>query len=201
VICNVRRPKGVWIKMENTFLSRSVTVADYRQFEENKEQEIITDFILARFTERYIRPLRSDNKHGFCTMAISCLMIEALVSFWKGWPDTIGKSKKAFKHFFKRCAQQNSELAVFSDCAEDFYENVRCGILHQAETTGGWRILREGPLFEPAEKMINATRFHNEIEKALQRYGQTLKDSDWSGKDWVNLRKKMEAVISNCSTG
>lgn len=190
------------MEMENTLLSSSVKVAQYYQFERDKDRERIADFIRERFTERYINPLRGDSntKHGFCTMAISCLMIEALVSFWKGCADTNRKSKDAFEFFFKRCAQQNSELRVFDNYAKEFYSSVRCGILHQAETTNGWRIHRKGPLFDPATKMINATKFHNEIEKSLQRYTQKLQESDWNSEDWNNLRKKMEAVIKNCRT-
>ena len=60
--------------VEDTFLSSSVTISDYRRFQEGKDRESISNFIMERFTERYIRPLRVDpaKKHGFCTMAICC---------------------------------------------------------------------------------------------------------------------------------
>ena len=103
--------------MEHTKLSSTVTVAKYRQLEAEKDRTKIADFILQRFTERYIRPLHGDStrKNGFCTMAVSCLMIEALESFWNGWPDTTRKSQEAFRSFFKRCSEQNSPLGVFAD--------------------------------------------------------------------------------------
>jgi hypothetical protein len=190
---------------EDVLLSSSVTIAKYRQFGAGKNRERIADFIMERFTERYIRPLRGDptKKHGFCTMAICCLMIEALESFWQGWPDTKekGKSREAFNSFFQRCSEQELELGIFSKLAEDFYQGVRCGILHQAETTKGWRIRREGPLFDPHTKTINATRFHNELEKALRLYCDILKQSDWDSEVWQNLRRKMEVVIKNCRPG
>ena len=31
------------------------------------------------------------------------------------------------------------------EAAEDFYLNVRCGLLHEARTKGGWRIWADGP--------------------------------------------------------
>ena len=188
--------------MEDMLLSTSMTVPKYRRFEENKNREGIADFILERFTERYVRPLRGDskNKHGFCTMAVSCLMIEALESFRQGWQDTKprGKSEEAFRFFFQRCCKQGAGLGVFAAHADDFWRSIRCGILHQAETTKGWRIWRSGCLFDRKRKTINATSFHNELEKALERYCHELKQSDWDSEVWRNLRKKMKAVIKNC---
>lgn len=184
--------------MEETLLSSSVTIAQYREFEARADREGIADFIHERFSERYIEPLRAGKKHGFCTMAISCLMIEALQSFWNGWPDTRCRSQKAFRAFFRQCRGQDSTLGIFYKQSDDFYSGVRCGILHQAETTSGWRILRKGPLFELGTKTINATLFHNELEKVLEFYCDTLKQSDWASEIWCNLRKKMEVVIQNC---
>lgn len=186
--------------MENDILSSSVTVSDYRQFEADKDRRKIATFIWERFTERYIKPLRVDptKKHGFCTMAICCLMIEALESFWEGWPDTDRRSEKAFNSFFRRCSKNKSELGIFFDQANNFYKGVRCGILHQAETTKGWRIRREGSLFNHSAKTVNATRFHDELEKALRFYCDTLEQWDWDSEVWRNLRKKMKVVIENC---
>jgi hypothetical protein len=186
--------------IENVVLSSSVTIAKYRQSEAKVDRDAIADFLKERFTERYIRPLRGDPnlKHGFCTMAISCLMIEALESFWQGWADTRQRSRKAFRSFFQRCADQGLELGVFTDLADDFYIGVRCGILHQAETTNGWRIRRKGPLYDPKTKTINATKFHNELEKALKIYCDALKRSKWDAQVWQNLRTKMKSVIENC---
>ena len=184
--------------VEKTLLSSLVTIAQYRELEACADREGIADFIYKRFSERYIEPLRTDKKHGFCMMAISCLMIEALDSFWNGLPDTDRKSKKAFEDFFKQCQEQGSVLGEFYKQSDDFYLGVRCGILYQAETTNGWRIHRKGFLFEPETKTINATLFHNELEKVLALYRDRLKQSDWKRDIWCNLRKKMQAVIQNC---
>ena len=180
-------------------LSKCVTVDKYRALEASEDRERIAKFILERFTERYITPLRGRNKHGFAMMAVSCLMIEALESFRQGWPNTSGgsRSKEAFECFFKRCARQNSPLGVFAK-AKDFYKGVRSGILHQAETTKGWRIRRDGCLYNQTEKIINATQFHNELECALKIYCEELKTSDWDADVWCNLRKKMDSVIDHC---
>ena len=201
------RKGSIMVTMEigNVYLSSSVKVADYLKFEKDKKKEKIACFIQERFTERYITPLRGCNKHGcecnthgFSIMAVSCLMIETLESFWQGWPDADGKSKKAFKCFFKRCLDRGSRLGEFNEIATEFYTDVRCGILHQAETKGGWRIRRDGDLYNKTEKTINATKFLNELESALKIYCEELKTSKWDADVWCKLRKKMCEVIKNC---
>lgn len=188
--------------MEDVRLSSSGTIKKYLQLEAKKDRVAIADFLRERFTERYIIPLRGDpdKKHGFCTMAISCLMIEALESFWKGWPNTRNKSREAFHSFFQRCLEQGLDLGRFArkKLSDDFYYGVRCGILHQAETTRGWLILMKGPPYNPDTKTINATKFHDELKKALHIYCVTLKQSDWDSEVWQNLRKKIRAVIKHC---
>lgn len=177
-------------------LSNNVTISDYIQMEGKKDRAKIIEFIKARFTERYIAPLRCDPdlKHGFCTMAICCLMIEALESFWRGWDNSRNQSELAFCSFFDR----HHNLSAFDGYATDFYKNVRCGILHQAETMNGWRIRRDGSLFDAQTKTINATLFHNEMEICLNNYCSTLEQANWDSTDWLNCRKKMKAIISHC---
>jgi hypothetical protein len=187
--------------INEVLLSSSVTVNRYRQLEEAQDREGIAGFIQERFTERYITPIKSTDKkqkHGFCTMAICCLMIEALESFWQGWEDTKGRSRESFREFFQRCSTQKLALGAFSNVADDFYQGVRCGILHQAETTNGWRIRRKGSLYDPEQKIINATAFHRELKNALEAYCEELRQADWNDPIWNNLRRKMDKVIENC---
>ena len=178
----------------NHCLARGVTVAKYQRMEESRDIAGITEFLRRRFLERYICPATTREKHGFTMMAVACLMIEALESFYQGWPDTNGKSKKAFCKFLDR----NSNFHLPKGGSEAFYKNVRCGILHQAETTGGWRIRRNGDLFDPKSKVINATRFLHEMKKSLEGYCNELRGADWNSRIWKNFRKKMKAICDNC---
>lgn len=106
---------------EEIRLSSSVTIRKYLDMEKNRDREGIANFIRERFSERYIEPLRTKKAHGFCIMAVCCLMIEALESFWQGWPDTRGRSREAFRSFFERCKRLGSLLGKFSEVADDFY--------------------------------------------------------------------------------
>jgi len=185
---------------DTTQLSKNYSVAQYKKLEAaqppNKAE--IAKFFGERFTERYITPINAagrPHKHGFCTMAVSCLMIEALESFWCGWPDTEHRSQLAFCQFFQR----TPALSAFFGFVPQFYKNVRCGILHQAETTGGWHIERQGELFEPKMLTINATKFHAEVGESLSAHARLLISSDWDSELWTNFRNKMKQVCKNCS--
>lgn len=185
-----------------------ITVADYRELvkskNRSKSRNEIAKFLRARFTERYITPMRASReyKSGFAIMAVSCLMIEALESFRQGWKDSNpkikcqSKGKCAVRQFFKRNFQ-SSCLLFYSD---EFYKHIRCGILHQGETTGGWHIRRgkKDELFVEARKQINANLFLDVVEKDLVSYCNQLKSAKWEGKLWRNCRKKMNAVCKNC---
>jgi len=161
-----------------TLLSSSVSVAKYKKMESNRDAHAIANFVKERFMERYITPMRVDpkKKNGFTTMAVSCLLIEALESFYRGRADSNGKSQRAFCNFFDR----NKGFRSFHGLGQSFYKNVRCGILHQGETTGGWHIRRDGVIFNKKAKTINAKLFHDEIEIVLKNYCEELRGSAWS---------------------
>jgi hypothetical protein len=182
---------------DEVLLSKKITVKKYKELVSKQDKEEIAQFIFERFHERYIAPLKSipnKKKNGFCIMANCCLMIEALESFYQGWEVTSGRSREAFENFFNRV----KEFRDLKDCSSEFYEHIRCGILHQAETTGGWRIIRKGPLFDSNKLAINATEFLNRLEKYLKKYSDNLRSSKWNDVIWKNLRKKMDSVIKNC---
>jgi len=182
---------------DKVLLSKKITVKKYKELVSKQDKEEIAQFVFERFHERYIAPLKSipkKKKNGFCIMANCCLMIEALESFYQGWEDTSGRSREAFKNFFERV----EEFRDLKDCSSEFYKHIRCGILHQAETTGGWRIIRKGPLFDSNNLTINATAFLNGLEKYLNNYSDNLRSSKRNDEIWKNLRKKMDIVIKNC---
>jgi hypothetical protein len=180
-----------------TKLSSSVDIEKLSKFLEDKNQNKIADFVFERFSERYINPIKKldpNEKHGFSIMAISCLMIESLESFKSGFKDTKKKSKKTFIKFLKT----ELEFKDFSGFEESFYTDIRCGILHQSETTNGWKIRRTGKLFDNKTKTINATKFLEKLEKTLKNYTTELKTNDWNSVNWKNLIKKLNSIINNC---
>jgi hypothetical protein len=178
---------------QSTRLSSSCTVAHYFSLQDARDSNAIADFVVERFTERYLDPIEVDpaRKNGFTIMAVSCLMVESLESFRRGWKDTHHKSQEAFSSFFSHWDQ----FAEFRPVAKEFYQHVRCGILHQAETTGGWRIVRTGPIRK--QNVINATKFSGSLRSVLDTYSSSLRSENWESDIWKAFRNKMDAVCLN----
>jgi len=181
--------------------SGHVTVADYKAWraEGEKGKAKIAEFFRERIRERYIDPvvaLNADKKNGFSIMALSCLMIETYETFRQGWPSSDNKSALAFCYFFDREAL----FAAFRGRCRNFYANVRCGILHQGETTGAWQITRESgePLSNPATNTIHATQFHAKMAEVIDNYRDELIGSPLTSKIWAHFTRKMKATIDNC---
>lgn len=181
-------------------LAKGITVEDYKRLSEQKDRHGITDLIRRRFCERYLNPITSipaENKSGFCMVAIGCLMIEALECFHQGWATSDRKSQIAFSQFIDR----EQGFSLLKGHADAFYKHVRCGILHQAETTGGWRIRRDKdkPLFEAGTKTLNANAFIDALSKSLEGYCRRLETVPWEDALWNSARAKLEAVCEHCS--
>lgn len=191
--------------VDDFLISKDTTVGDIInciRIKNQESKEKLINAIYHRFYGRYLVPLNSipggsdlepDLKSGFLIMATACLMIEAMESFYQGRPTTKGKSKEIFENFFKR---EENIFPIFRDIK--FYENIRCGILHQAETTEGWRIIRDGMLVNINNKTINATIFLEKLTESLNNYKTELETSDWDAKIWKNAIKKLEAICDNC---
>ena len=185
--------------LDDTELALGFRVRDYKTARDASppDRHAIAKAIRSRFQNRYIDPVRAKPR-GFTIMAVSCLMIEALESFLQGWESSDGQSKASFCFFF----DEFDEFKDFRGHAQQFYKHVRCGILHQAETTGGWRIRKDpgSPLLSSAGRTINAVKFLKALEIVLHRFCDDLEELSWDSVEWKNVRKKMNAIIRNCNT-
>jgi hypothetical protein len=205
--------------LDEVKLSSKVTVRRYREMEAAKDRNGLANFIEKRLLERYVDPLQTANKkHGFLMMASACLLIETLESFYRGWPDTdepilrndiedackptdpgrnrVSCGEVAFCYFFQR----EPTFSTFRPYAHDFYVCVRCGILHQGETTRGWRIRRKGDLFDAANLIIDADKFLAVVKCAIGHYADELRRAkeNWDDEIWENFRAKMKVIIEHC---
>jgi hypothetical protein len=188
-IHNGRRP----LMSESTKLSSSTTVAKYRKLEETGDRKAIGQFFVERFDERYFRPIEdSSSKHGFAVLAVACLVIETLESFYQGRPDTIRASTQMFRDFLGR----DTPLKVLAGGNDWFYKDIRCGILHQSESRGGWRVLRRGPLLDVQAKALNATAILRALRSEVRKYAQKIQTDELL---WKNFCKKMGGVCANCA--
>lgn len=183
---------------------KKISVKDCQDFLANKDKKKLADFIYDRLYGRYLKPFdyphddyRKEYKNGFALMASCCLLIETYVSFTKKeYRSTYKHSKECFEHFF-------TTEKRFSDFAngvtpKDFYENVRCGILHNAEIRNGWIITRDKNkrYFNPAMKEINAAKFANRLKKILENYRASLISANFDNDEvWINFSERLKDLI------
>lgn len=178
---------------EKTKLSLNYSVAQYRQMRDADDRIGVGRLLSQRFNERFFSPaLDASVRSGFTQLAIACLVIETLECFYQGKPNSAGNSRKFFNTFLAR----HDVLSMLAQGRPDwFYYDVRCGILHQAEVVGGWRIWRKGNLVDVESKTINAKLVITELKNAVAVYVEQLLVDDAL---WQNCCLKLNAVCDNC---
>lgn len=195
-----------------TLLSQKHTIEQYYDMEGSRDKAGIADLVELRLLERYVWPVEgridpSDcfangvpvperdpkTKNGFASMALACLLIETIKYFRTGKPTKRGEEAKAINDFFK------SENTLEELSGTTFYKDIRCGILHQGEVRNGWKIRRDGDLFNSQTKTINATKFIQAVAGSVKNYCRDLRDAEWDSEyPWQYCRATMKAIIENC---
>jgi hypothetical protein len=147
-------------------------------------------FHRARIDTRYLGPIASIQKHdqqvgeGFAIVALFCALLEYLESCERGYnfrfvpnrnttlqPYEYNQYQAAgyFKDFLRTRMPFNT--LVPAALVDSFYRDVRCGLLHEARTNGGWTISTKpsrGQLVSQHGGQI--TLFRNELVPALEKY-------------------------------
>lgn len=134
-------------------------------------------------------------KNGFLIMTSCSLLIETLASFLVG-QDKTPKDKHVdmFKIVFKYAETKNNDLKIFQSIY--FYWNIRCGLLHQGETYGKFKITREGTeLFE--DNTVDAHLFFENLKLLLLSYKEDLIDGEWDSAEWDACRLKIRHIVRN----
>jgi hypothetical protein len=109
---------------------------------------------------------------GFAALALDCLLIETLQQFIEGVDETPrGKGKQYFQRFLI-AAPFDGRFDMAS--AGIFYEQFRCGILHQAEIKGSSRVWKVGAMVQftaDGKGLIgNHQILHAKMRTALDSY-------------------------------
>lgn len=179
-----------------------VRISTYEKWRDEQKIDEISNFIYERHYRRYLKPFdfndqtyRKEYKNGFAIMANCCLLIETIESFYRGWDKS--RNELNFLKFFTR-ETRFKEFAT-DDIPTQFYKHIRCGILHQGETTGGWSIGRSGAkLLDKTKREIDAYLFSIELNKSLEAYRDELKSNEWNSQIWKRAREKMKSILKNC---
>jgi hypothetical protein len=113
------------------------------------------EILEARIHERFIDPVDHlmaaeearpplERRFGFVILAVDCLLVETLGAFREGLETTEGSSKATFCGFLTTRPLLSKQFATW-DVGRRFYEDFRCGILHQAEIGGESKVCRSDP--------------------------------------------------------
>ena len=155
------------------------------------------DMFRDRFIERYFDPINAlisdPEKNGFAIMAINCLMVDAFYQFEYGDLST----SKNTKHYTKFLKNQLSRIIVDSDMALRFYKDIRCGILHSAQTTNGSMLSTEcNDAIEfyggKSSIKVNVVKFTHAMRTYFDDYVDRLKNGEGDLK--TNFITKMNYV-------
>lgn len=131
---------------------------------------------LREFELLYIDLLSDDvNSNGFTIMALNCLLIETLYQFKEGKDKTPShQNKEVYSDFLM---QEFPHEFNTKNIADSFYTNIRCGILHSAQTKNESRLSdREDVVvtFEGNTLVVSVNGVSSLLKTYFERYLQNF---------------------------
>jgi hypothetical protein len=158
----------------------------------------------------------NEQGYGFAIMALCCLLIETVECYEEGLPSSAGKELNdltgsvknkeapdqyklpkpfpirrggdAFHSFFDKMEHRPYFPGID---ATEFYANIRCGLLHQAQTKGTWRLARTGIFWDASKKNINRDEFAQRMEECFNGLLERLDKSEWDADIWKKVRRRI----------
>lgn len=182
-----------WKTQEDWFLLRRRLIDNVS---EEAWQEAFNDYFFKRLNLRYLNPIKVLQKHGtfsgegFSILVILCTLIEFLESTVEGLKyrflkpgEKLGQfeysqSRKLFENFL--CNRKPFNKEFNSTLAMQFYKNIRCGLLHEAQTKNGWRVWAkntEGKIIDKDQKLVYRDNFMEAINSFIDIYNIELKSN------------------------
>jgi len=153
------------------------------------------EFFDERLQTRYFKAIKDIkdndelNGEGFSITAILCSLIEFLESTYTGeiyrycrdnqlQQYEYNRSKEKFISFFENREPFNTLFTSTNGLAVGFYENIRCGLLHEASTKSNWiiRVDNNSEFYEyrDGNNVIDRNIFESQIKKYLEHYKTEL---------------------------
>lgn len=139
-------------------------------------------------------------KNGFSIMALECLLIETFQQFHDGLNDNNRCSSDNYCEFLSEAFPEVFGNDEKKTVARSFYTNIRCGILHQAQTKGKHALtvgndepvkIVSGVLFVSVDKIIEmVNRYFERYCGILNSRTNTKEEKDLK----VNFIKKMDFI-------
>jgi hypothetical protein len=139
----------------------------------------------------------SSKKVGFAVLALDFIVIETLQAFIEGKLSR-NDSSGLCKRFLTTAEEFKDEIKThgFAVC---LYGAYRCGISHQGQTDGDFRVRADGNMIQRRgigpkyDITINRTKFHEGVKKAFNRYCNKLRRPHETDLR-AHFLKKMNAI-------
>ena len=138
--------------------------------------KVLVDRIRGRFLNFAANCLESPDS-GFVVLSIDCLVLETLQQFREGVIDGRGQSQRLIGESLRKPSFQ----PYFDDerTRSDFYADIRCGLLHQAEARKMWLLRRGEPdllqrITEDEGYILDVVLFHCAVEESFSDYVAVL---------------------------
>lgn len=141
--------------------------------------------------------------YSFSVMALNCLLIETLRQFKLGEDATVGNNEKAFVGFFKSSRFFNE--CISNKNAKLFYNHIRCGILHQAQTKYNSQLaINQEVMIERLEDdsqciRVDVEHFTNALIQDYEEYLRNIRNIDYSPVLRQNFISKMNYIVQDIS--
>lgn len=146
-----------------------------------REWERAVEVFRARIEKRFLDSvgrLETVPYAGFAILALDCLLIETIQAFKNGkHAETPKESRRAYETFLTSSTRFQKYFS--SPRVQDFYTNVRNGLLHDGETWKGW-LVRASPQYDLVDPqpdgsiIVNRERFHDVLVKDFKAYLRDL---------------------------
>jgi hypothetical protein len=182
-------------------------IIDYKS---DKKWDLVFDFFEERIKTRYINPINIilnmelKTGEGFAVVNLQCSLIETIECFINGWiyqkvekkhvwynntsNEIINNNKDIYISFFSEREPFKSFIPKIDGA--NFYIDVRCALLHEAQTKNGWRILASGTSYPIEQKNIYRNDFQKAILRVIKDYKKAVVYCEKFGRiDGVDLRK------------
>ena len=217
-------------------IAGNLTISNWNELSKNLNCENDDNWGLAfyffeeRIRTRYINPIKSileigDNLgEGFAVVNLQCSLIETIESFINGCNSEYNsrKRKTQWKKGVTIIFNSNKEIFIsffnnrtpFKELNIDgglFYQDVRCGLLHETQTKNNWKIkcdtAESGLAYQEinnrniVEKIIHRENFQIYLEKLIARYRiSIITRADFDGIPACELRENFIAKFSHICT-
>jgi hypothetical protein len=174
----------------------------------SKRKKDLINFLRDRYEERFFEPIRylrnagNLQGYGIAMMSLCSLLVESIQCLREGLPSTnrgelrrLAAITPPKKYDVPRAEWKNGDTifkdffadysASFPDIdGEEFYQNIRNGLLHQAQTKNGWIIrVDQVKLCDRKRKIINRNLFAASPENAFKKYLDATLGKVLSGRE------------------